>query len=241
MRIVILSIFLCNLVPVSSTQAASWTLVTGSFPPYSGADLPAGGIAGDIIDRVFENLGHSVSYDFLPWKRGFVESRQLNYLGTFPYSWNAERAEHWRYSAPLYRLQEVFFTLRDRPFEYHRPEDLTGMSICKPIGYNLFGLNELEQQSRITIERPLTLPDCFRMLKGRRVDLVLTNSETARALLADEAQTIVEVTEPYLDIAHYLIIAKDHPEVEILSDFNRELSRLKANGEIERLIQAHTR
>ncbi len=110
-------------------------------------------------------------------------TRRGKHHGTYAYSKNSQRLEQWLFSDPLYNLEEVFISRSHNQAYFRDNDDLNNLIICKPIGYNLFGLKALQQKGVITLLRPADMDGCFRLLAKRRVDLVMTNSTTALNLI----------------------------------------------------------
>lgn len=236
-------LFLTALLLSFQLRAESIALVTGEFPPYTGKNLAEGGISSDIITRVFKRMGDKTEIDFAPWKRGYVDTLKRKYLGTFPYTKNAEREKIWLYSAPLYQLQEHFFSPQKAPFNFTEESQLTGKKICKPNGYNLFGLKKLAQQEKIMLVRPANMDNCFAMVDAGRVDLTMTNETTSKAIidkLGFDQNRFFMAPRPFVKIAHHLIVSKElSGGTALIARFNRALKQLKEEGVIEKIFQQH--
>ncbi|WP_421865965.1 substrate-binding periplasmic protein [Motiliproteus sp.] len=225
------------------SKADNHQLVTGEFPPFTGKDLPAGGLATDIITLAFTAMGENVEVSYLPWKRGYETTLRGRFLGTFAYSKNEEREKTWLFSKPLYNLEEVFIGLSGSPLKYESDADLKGLRICKPLGYNLFGLKKLHQQGDIALVHPSDMEGCFRLLSKKRVDLVMTNKTTAETLKRrqiDGKLAFQVLSKPFVRIGHHLIIPKTHPNAQALMNrFDASLADLQASGQVEHLVAQH--
>jgi len=79
---VLLFWLVCNWVIASDKDLY---LVTGDYPPFSGIQLPQGGMTTEITVKAFKEMGYQAQIDYQPWKRGFTNTRKLLYFGTFPY------------------------------------------------------------------------------------------------------------------------------------------------------------
>jgi polar amino acid transport system substrate-binding protein len=116
--------------------------------------------------------------------------------------------------------------------------------ICRPIGYNLIGLKEMQRSVSFTIERPVSLRQCFGMLERGRVDLVFISDLVGWHTIAgiDGMDHTRFKALPFPGnkpkTGLHLLIARDHPTAQtILKRFNEGLSKLVATGEYERTIR----
>jgi polar amino acid transport system substrate-binding protein len=219
----------------------TYQFLSGDFEPYTSSTMKNGGIATEIVKKAVSAMGHNVEITYLPWRRGHLLALEGEYFAIYPYSESKERKEKWFYSDPLYNLEEYIFVKRDRSFTYENNDDLKGKTICRPKGYNLFGLNKLQDQGLVTIEQPSDLAACFLMLNIGRVDVVLINKETGWSMIETlqlKKQEFATLGKTYLSNRHHLIISKKIDEGEaFLKDFNQELRLLKQSGEIERILE----
>ncbi|GAA3930353.1 substrate-binding periplasmic protein [Litoribacillus peritrichatus] len=225
----------------SICQAETYHFASGEFPPFTGEAVKNGGLATEIVVSVVQDMGDQSEVNFLPWKRGYKQTQEGLYLGTFAYSKNKERVKEWFYSEPLYTLKEVFIVQRGSNIHYQSDYDLRGKNVCKPQGYNLFRLKKLAEKGIIIIDQPPNMKHCFRMLGAGRVDMVMTNSETAEALIQSEADNPTEykiLETPFTTIGHHLIIPRTNKAGEnFLKRFNRVLNTYKHDGKIDAMIQ----
>ena len=69
-------------------------LVTGNdFAPFTGEDLPQGGMLTELVLRSFKAMGLGYDVRFVPWKRGYDGVVAGKFLGTFPYVRTPEREQ----------------------------------------------------------------------------------------------------------------------------------------------------
>ncbi|MEH6649585.1 MAG: transporter substrate-binding domain-containing protein [Motiliproteus sp.] len=223
--------------------AQTYNLASGEFPPFTSESLDNGGLATKIITTVINKMGHQTKVNFLPWKRGYQMTLRGRLHGTFAYSKNSQRLKQWFFSEPLYNLEEVFIARSHNQVYFRDNADLDNLIICKPIGYNLFGLKELQQQGVITLLRPADMNGCFRLLAKRRVDLVMTNSTTALNLIKQHTENPDEfhvLPKPFTTIGHHLIAPKSEAHsAAFINAFDAALLTLKKDGVIDMLIAKH--
>lgn len=227
----------------SPKTASPYSLVSGEFSPYTGKDLKHGGMATEIVQAVISSMGQQSEITYLPWRRGHIRTLQQDFLAIYPYSVNEERLKVWHFSDNLYELKEVVFSKNKDNFIYRNFESLNDRTICKPIGYNLFDLKSLHDKGLIKLERPPNLRACFLMLNIGRVDLVITNPNTAAAMISSlelKPDTFTQHKVPFKHISHHLISPKENPDSKVFIDqFNSSLQKLKRSGEVKRIIDSH--
>ena len=239
-----LCLFILLFVFASTGQSAVYSLATGEFPPFTGEKLNSQGLATKIIEHTLQKMGHQARIDFLPWKRGYKQTLAGKYFGTFAYSKNKERQIEWHYSAALYQLKEVFFSQKKQAFSFETENDLKGLVVCKPIGYNLFGLKKLIASELVSIQRPLDMKQCFAMLKKGRVDLVMTNMAAGLKVLDDAGQDrkLFNVSDKaFVDIGHHLIVPRVRQGgKEFIKVFDQSLKEIREAGLIDKYIREFT-
>lgn len=229
--------------PAAAAAEGRLQLVTGNdYPPFTDQSLPHGGLATEIVSTVFNEMGYDVDISYKPWKRGYAETLNKRYLGTFPYGKNPQRLELFHYSAPLYVFAQHFFAT-DAAVEFNRDEDLQGLRVCVPIGYNLVRLEDLVARGIVTLEQPVDADACFGMLKRGRVDLVRIDRSVGWAIidkLYGSADGFRMLPKPFRETVEHLIIAKDYPGgKELLDAFDLTFARLSQQGVIDAIKQRH--
>lgn len=238
--LLLLSVFA---IPVYATEL---TLVTGDqYAPFTDQRLPQGGMISEMMQVIFQKMGYAVHIDFKPWKRGYMEARESLYLGTFPYAKTEERLREFLYSEPLHVVHEVFYVRRDAPIRYTQDEDLTGLIVCRPLGYLLRDLQPLLDAKIITVQQPSQLENCFRMLELKRVDLVVINETVGKEVVASlygasghNAFKILE--KPLAELTLHFIISKQHPTGSLyIQAFNQALEDLKRDGTLDAIVSKH--
>jgi len=212
-------------------------LVAGDYAPYVGENLPQQGFSTELVREVFRRMGRPVALTFLPWKRAYEYARQGEFEASYPWARNAEREASFIYSQPLHIDSEVMFVRADA--REPRLEMMDGHKACIPDGWSVTAVMPAVTGFHLTLERPSTLEDCFRMLNGKRVDAVLINEfvgwDTARKVLG--AKPPVRVMPPSLaaDLT-YVIAPRSLPGSAALIDaFDKALAAMRADGTYDRI------
>ncbi len=227
-------------------NAEELTLVSGNgYAPFSGEDLPQGGMITEMVRAVFEKMGDTIRVDYKPWKRGYEEARENKYFGTYPYSKNEERVREFLFSDPIYISRAVFFVHRDSTIHYKNDKDLKGFTVCKALGFNTADIQHLLDAKIVTLNQLPSLDKCLRMLEAKRVDLVPINETVGKALIRSlygANSNIFKTLDKPLDestVAHFIVSKKQPRGEEIVQRFNASLSELKKNGTLHAIADKH--
>jgi len=217
-------------------------LVTGEFAPFTGTTLPGGGLVTRIIREAFAYENIEISIQFKPWKRGYHETSNGLYTGTFPYSKNLERQQLFLYSDPILSGKTLFYTRKNNPVEYQVIDDLKGSRLCMPLGFNLFApLKQAITDDMLTLVRASDLEGCFRMIASSRADLTLVREEIANDIIkrVSRSQNIFRaMQQPFSTVSEHLIIPRQIKHAhELIRQFNSGLRKLRTSGQIRQLYR----
>jgi polar amino acid transport system substrate-binding protein len=228
----------------TAAHADSYELVIGDdYPPFVDTNLPNYGLATDIVQTTFRHMGHQTKLVFRPWQRGFEDSADEKFLGTFPYSKNAEREAEFHYSVPLYTFRQFFFTSSEGSFAPTTYDDLKGHSVCVPVGYSLTGLKDMVDREEIDLVRPRDIEFCFEMLAKQRVDVIRVIDLIGWAMidkLFDDRDGFRMSEVPVRQSVEHLLLSRAHPDGEVLvKQFDTAFGELQKQGRIHKLIERH--
>ena len=232
--------------PQPQPQPEPLHLVTGNdYAPYTGEDLPRGGMVTEIVRRAYAAVDTPVRIAFLPWKRGAAAVRSGEAHATFPYVKTEARQETFVFSDPV-------FTARQRPIV--RPADagsiqsfadLHGKVTCLPIGWS-FGvprLAEMQKAKEILLRRPARMKQCYQGLIDGEVDFLVQEENLARAAArrhlggADRVHLESFVVDA---LVLRMMFAKDAAHVATaIARFERGLRRLRDSGAYAAIVRKH--
>lgn len=226
------------------SSAKTITLVTGEFSPYSGEKLPNGGMISEIIDKAFASMGDSVEFDFRPWKRGYLETINHKYQGTFPYVKDENREKIFLFSNSLYTGKVSVFVKKGSLIKFDTDEDLQGLKTCLPRGWTTVNIQRFLDKEIVEISVvPQDLKDCFVAINTGRADFFTTNEVTGW----DTINKTFGTTEGFhivgqpLSISHYrMIVEKELTNgTKILKKLNKGLTKIQENGVYNEIVQRH--
>jgi polar amino acid transport system substrate-binding protein len=166
--------------------------------------------------------------------------------GNLPDQASVIRCQKFFFSDPLYEVVTSLFVRANSPIKGVRNEDVAGTTLCRPAGYST---HELDQGGRnwvrdkkVTLIRPPTVDECFRLLDGGTVDGVveaeLAGRTSANALGIGSRVRIVD--QPVALTTYHVLVTKTHPHARtILYYVNSALGRLRESGEYDRIVERH--
>lgn len=224
---------------------AAVTLTTGDhYPPFTGQDLPEGGLATEIVTKAFERAGVPVSLDWLPFARGLYEVQSGRYAATFPYIRTPDRDRDFLFSQPLFDLNGTLFVRRGLSIDLRKPESLRGRILCLPVGWALNGLFEsLRTSPLVRVVQPADIGQCIRMIRAGHADFFPSDLRQGRSSLVSAGATHGEIQPqlPTLQQTGVHLIVSRHYEgaVELLARFDQGLRSLRADGEYDRIVARH--
>ncbi len=238
--------FLTFILCLFATLAVARTieLVTGNgYQPFTDESLPQGGMITEIVELAFQNVRYRPSVVFRPWKRGYEETKQGIFAGTFPHIKSEERLKDFYFSNPIDTVYIRVFVAKDSPIQ--KMEDLRDKRICIPLGYEVskrlgdtinYNLNQQEG-------RPIDLSGCLHMIQSGRKDFFIINEMhgwmTIQKIFHTKAKAYFRTLKSEKSTekeTHHLIVSKTHPDGKrIISDFNKGLKNIKEEGILEKI------
>lgn len=227
-----------------SSPALSQGIVTGNdYAPYADEKLLNGGFATDIVINVLKTMKDDSKIRFLPWKRGFDQTIDNTYLGTFPYVKLAERELIAKYSEPLYYSASKIWYIKENPVNYSDYNSLAGKTFCNPQGYFITSqMRTLIDNKKVKLQDPTTMETCLKFLTLGRADFVigpkpLMQEEGLKAGVWDK---LSGSEKNYQEDAYYLIVGKTNPLAdEFLKKFNKALNEFRSSAKFAELLKQH--
>lgn len=223
---------------------------TGEYPPFVYMqDGKMMGISYEVIQLVFSKMTVDTNIIIEPWNRGLYEMNRGNRFGVFPYAITPERQQHYLFSEQLYDsdINDNFF------FGYSLDEsearqingwkDINGMKIGGVYGY--YYLNVFQERN-IQIDISANEKECLQKLIDGKIDLAVFNPLVVKHLVGTHfpeaenkfIQTAFQLNPTYIG-DYFMINADDYSNELFLNKFNQTLSELKANGEIQKILDKY--
>jgi polar amino acid transport system substrate-binding protein len=241
-------------------------LTADGFPPYTGRSLEGGGMLTQVIsasmglikEEAKGRFDYGISWvnDWAAHLNPLLLTRAFD-LG-FPWARpdceggiNLDQSSQFRcqrffFSDPLYEVITSLFVRGNSRIKSLRNDEIAGTTLCRLAGYPI---HELDQNGRnwvkegkITLIRPPTIDECFRLLDSGTVDGVVEAELTGRASIASLAlgDKVRIIDQPVALTTYHVLISKTHPYSRtILYYMNSSLAKLRESGEYDRIIERH--
>jgi polar amino acid transport system substrate-binding protein len=241
-------------------------LTADGFAPYTGRSLEGGGMLTQIISSAMtlikeESKGRfdygiswvndwaahlnplllTRAFDVgFPWARPDCEgAAALDQSSQF-------RCQRFFFSDPLYEVLTGLFVRANSKVKSLRREEISGMTLCRPAGYPV---HELDKDGRnwvkdgiVTLMRPPSVDECFRLLDTGAVDGVVEAELAGRASITSLGLTgkVRMLDQPVALTTYHALVSKSHPHARtILYYINSSLEKLRERGEYDRIIERH--
>lgn len=236
-------------------------IVTASdYAPFTDEDWHERGMATHIVETAFAEAGLDVDVrvDFINDWGSHLTTLIKHQKYDFGFPWlkpdctdpsALEPAMRIRceyvWSDPIYTVTIALFAPKGLVNPPESFEELEGRTICRPTGYYTFDLaaNGLRHPDTITLVRPNTPADCFRLLDDNKVDFVSINRFTGQSTLADTGldDTIEPLAAPVDSQTLHLVAHRDNAEAAQvwMSKFNEGLHRMEQSGLLEEYVSWH--
>lgn len=230
-------------------HAQSVSLVSGDdYAPYADRNLPEGGMTTELIKKAFAEVKMDAKVDWLPWARGFSDTREGTFAGTFPYLKTEEREKDFLYSDVIIKLESnIFIKAGNKKYNFADLAGMKGSTACVPLGWAPpKKLEEALKSGLIKKAEPKDGSTCVKMLEADRADFFVTDESQGKAAIKASgvpAGAVIMAPVPALaDNSLYLIVGKSYAGgKELLAKFNKGLAALRANGTYDKVVKAHTK
>jgi polar amino acid transport system substrate-binding protein len=240
-------------------------LTADGFAPYTGRYLEGGGMLTHVINSAMGQIkeetkgrfDYSISWvnDWgahlnpllltrafdvgFPWARPDCEAGNLDQSSQF-------RCQRFFFSDPLYEVITGLFVRSNSKIRRLRTEEVRGITVCRPAGYPV---HELDKDGRnwikdgvVTLMRPPSVDECFRLLDNGTVDAVAEAELAGRASIVSLGlgDKVRMIDQPLALTTYHVLISKSHPHARtILYYVNSSLDKLRMRGEYDRIIERH--
>jgi polar amino acid transport system substrate-binding protein len=255
-----------DLAHVSSLVRRVEFLTADGYSPYTGRLLEGGGMLTQVISAAMGLVKEETNgrFDYsISWVNDW--SAHLNPLlathafdAGFPWARpdcdggtrldasSQFKCQKFFFSDALIEVATYVFVRKSSRIKSLDKEDIVGTTLCRP---SVRPIHELDQggrnwlnEGKITLVRPATIEECFRLLDDGSIDGVIEADLVGRASAnaLGIAERIRSIEQPLALTTLHAVISKSHPHARtILYYVNASLAKLRASGEYERIIGRH--
>lgn len=227
----------------NGTAAETITIASGEWSPYLSKNLKHNGIAGRIITDIFAGEGIAVKFNFLPWKKAYLDTEKGKFDGTAVWLKKPEREQTFWFTDDVITETHVFFFKKGRAFDWNTPKDLESYRLGGLLGFS-YGpeLDRAINDGKIRVDRIVKDEVNFKKLLIGRIDLYPQELNVSYELLhrqfsADDIALIAHHPKPLMENPSYLLLPKSRPgSLRLKTLFNKGLAEFKKNGTVDRYI-----
>lgn len=224
------------------TLAEPISVVADEWPPFSGADLPNGGISLDVISTVLRRAGYEVETAVLPWARIMDGSRRGEYDVVGSLFYDPDIATYMTYSAPFYQTEVRFAQRAGADTKIEGLESLKPYSIA--VGDGFLYEENFDRATDLNKVIVTTALQGLQMVAYDRADLTLDSLEVLNYAVKVDDPKIADLVEflPFVLAKHdiHMAISNQLPNKDVvLADFNRVLATMRDDGSLAVLLEKH--
>ncbi len=181
-----------------------------------------------IVSGALDKIGWSYSFAFAPSKRAYLMAKNTQVDATFPRYKTAAGEGEMLYSDPIFVVKLTAYFRADSLMETSSIDELTGANYCLPLGSSLTEpMRSMVEQKLLTIVRPASYPDCYKMIHVGRADFTTTDpraAETFTKLAGLQLSDFRPLSKPTHSRTLHLVVSSEHKNgAHIISEFNRGL------------------
>jgi polar amino acid transport system substrate-binding protein len=241
-------------------------LTADGYPPFTGRALEGGGMLTEVISSAMNIVKQEAKgrFDFgISWVNDW--SAHLNPLlltraFDVGYPWarpdcdgqagldatSQFRCRRFFFSDPLYEVTTSLFVRNGSAIASLQSEKIAGAALCVPAGQAAYELDQggrnWVKDGKVTLMRPPTVDECFRLLENGTVEGVVATEYSGRSSvislgLGDKVRML---DQPVALTPLHVVISKSHPHARtILYYVNTALAKLRESGEYDMIIERH--
>ncbi len=241
-------------------------LTADGYPPFTGRALEGGGMLTEVISSAMNVVKQEAKgrFDFgVSWVNDW--SAHLNPLlltrafdvgfpwarpdcdGAGPLDASSQfRCRKFFFSDPLYEVITSLFVRSGSAIASLQSEKINGATLCLPAGQAVYELDQggrnWVKDGKVTLMRPPTVEECFRLLDNSTVEGVVATEYSGRASMISLGlvDRIRMLDQPVALTPLHVVVSKSHPHARtILYYMNTALAKLRDSGEYDMIIERH--
>jgi polar amino acid transport system substrate-binding protein len=241
-------------------------LTADGYPPFTGRALEGGGMLTEVISSAMNIVKQEAKgrFDFgvswvndwsahlnpllltrafdvgFPWARPDCDSAgPLDASSQF-------RCRKFFFSDPLYEVITSLFVRNGSAITSLQSEKINGATLCLPAGQAVYELDQggrnWVKDGKVTLMRPPTVEECFRLLDNGTVEGVVATEYSGRASMISLGlvDRIRMLDQPVALTPLHVVVSKSHPHARtILYYMNTALAKLRDSGEYDMIVERH--
>lgn len=244
----------------ASREAIRFLTFAYGDDPFSGVDLPKGGMVSEMAIRAVEiaDPGREAEVFFIDDSGSHLKTLLPLHAFDVGFGWyrpncddiadlnaaDQRRCTDFEATDPVFQDSIGFYAKVGSDYANAVAyEDLHGAKLCRPRGYFEFDLVQADLVApNLEIVKMANQGECLRAVMDGSADLWSINVFSAASAIADEGLDgqVVSVGVPEIVLNSYMLIARDHPRAkEYVDMLNVGLREMVRSGEWYDIIQWH--
>lgn len=251
---------------ISSMTRRLEFLTADGYAPYTGRSLQSGGLITHIVSDAMGLIKRQSRgrFDFaVSWVNDWsahlnplllTRSFDLGFPWSKPDCANFDsldrelqfRCQRFFFSDPLYEVVTQLFVRAPSPIRDLSEAAVTGKILCRPTGYSVSELDSYGRgwlkDEKITLMRPASIEECFRLLDSGTVDGVVSAELAGMAAGASLGMRdrIRSIEAPVSLTTLHVLISKSHPQARTMLYYvNAALRELRERGDYDKIVEQH--
>ncbi len=220
------------------------------MPPFSQVGLLNNGMLTDIVKSTYKYTKQIPVVDFVSGNMARSNTFRGKSTASFPCVYNAQEANFFYYSDPIYQGLTVIFTNKEqldpkaKDIKFTKDRDLRGLTVGVVRGFEGKKLSELRMGGIIGVLAFNSWEDCFEAMKIGKVDIVAAPQSVGLYIIKNSSSLQIKdfkMLEQELEVTEFhLVISRNHPDGEaLIKEFNSSLKELKEKGEVSKIQNTH--
>lgn len=228
------------LLAYNSAQAEKLRLVADSWPPFTDASMPGGGLATVIVTTALQRAGFTSEFEQVPWARALLGVEEGRYDVLINAWFNESRTRIGAFSTSYLSNRIRLLKRKGDPLRFRALNDLYPYPIAVVRDYAYSPAFDADVRLQKIPVRNFSV--AVRMLAAGRVGLTLEDEYVARYFLQRESLSVrdsIELVEKPLgeNTLHILVSLKNPEHQKVVAGFNQAISEMKADGSYQRLLK----
>lgn len=216
-----------------------FNMTSDGYPPFMihrTDSTPEGGIIHDAMITILHRLGYDMRSVWIPKKREQI-SLDLGKMDAMAVAveWVRE-PEKYIYSDPLVKVSNVLYSPIDRPVDFKKIDDLSGMTAITHLGYVYPPMAPHFRDGIIRRHDTTSETSMLKMVMAGRGDFAIVNDLVGNWLI-QKNRWQGQLASSSRDVTYYdYRILFTRKWAALLPAFNRELNHYIDSGELQRSI-----
>ena len=214
------------------------------YPPYSGEDLPNGGIFTEIVTTAFSKLGYKPTITFAALGPAPKAADLGAFAATFPHLESKDLRRSFLVSDGILPVRSFLFWRRGSGVDYAGIGDLRGRRVCTTRSLYDAVLKDLADGAGLDLMLPERVIDCFLAIMRDEVDAVVAGElDGGAAVSALGLENEIRTSQAPLHTGVLCVLfpkLSAHGRV-LRYQFNETIAKMKASGALDRIIERHLR